>query len=152
MSCRVFTHIFKCFRIRHHCISDVLKNSSCSYDGSWFYHKTFQWHSLSAIESKGSCTFTFPCPYLDHQITGSFHRWTRYCIRPSHFLSIQRHCMLSVILMWCVSIIRGPIKAGGRGIKETCPSVKCYWVGNSVVIRARLLRGSYSSRHWCLQH
>lgn len=29
--------------------------------------------------------------------------------------SYQRHCMLSFILMWCVSIIRGPIKEGRGG-------------------------------------
>ena len=42
----------------------------------------------------------------------------------------QRHCMLSSILMWRVSIIRGPIKAGGVG-------------GEGVLSICRVLKGGH---------
>lgn len=63
-------------------------------------------------------TFTSPCPYFGCQIIDELRKGTLYFIGPAHFLSIQRHCMPSFILMWCVSIIRGPIKAveGGGGL------------------------------------
>lgn len=65
------------------------------------------------------------------EITGELHEAALYDAGPAHFLSVPRHRMLSFILMWRVSIIRGPIKARGdeRGpgglVKKPCPSVKC---------------------------
>lgn len=84
------------------------------------------------------------------KITDELRKAALYYTRPAHFLSIQRHRMLSFILMWRVSIIRGPIKArGSEGVGEGALSIcQVLRVGTGVAIRGRCLSRYGSGALW----